>query len=306
MWIDRWAPHAPTLVFGLLLLCLAGPATAREIVDATGTQVDVPEQPQRVLALGERDLGAALALEVTPVGRLDGRGMSGAPRYLGPAAEQIPSLGQFLQPAMGRVIEAGPDLILAGGFTDARLIAQLRRIAPTVVTSTHDDDWKQSLERVAAALGRPDRLHRFMQRYQDRVAALRAELGDRAGETVSIVRWNPRGPMTMQRDAFASQVLADVGLSRPPSQQQPGSAHTRPLSLEAMRRLNADWLYVGLLDAAPEAALAEARRSAAFRTLPVVENGHAFGVDGALWTSRGGPLAALAILDTLQRTILGS
>lgn len=292
-------------MIALLLAVIAGmPAqAARRMVDATGTTVTLPAHPERVAALGERDLDAAFALGIVPVGRLDGRGAGRAPRYLGPRADQVPRLGRFLQPSMGRLIDTSPDLILAGGFTDTRVIAQLRRIAPTVVTYNHEDDWKTSFSREAEALGRRHAGQRFMARYRARVRHLRDALGDHGRDTVSIVRWNPRGPMTMDVNAFASRVLRAVGLRRPPSQRQSGIAHTPPLSLEALDRLEADWLFIGTLTATPTEALVQARASPAFRDLQVNRRGHAFGVDGALWTSRGGPLAAMAILDRVAHTI---
>ena len=42
----------------------------------------------------------------------------------------------------------------------------------------------------------------------------------------------------------------------------------------------------------------------AFRELTAVKNGRVIPVDGSLWTSLGGPLAALRILDDVERLLL--
>lgn len=54
-------------------------AKTNQVTDATGTSVKVPAAPERVVALSEMDLDAALALGVKPVGLTAGRGQKGAP-----------------------------------------------------------------------------------------------------------------------------------------------------------------------------------------------------------------------------------
>ena len=59
------------------LLLFALPAQARSVTDAYGETVDVPDQPQRVVALSELDLDAMLALGKTPVCRYSSSTKSG-------------------------------------------------------------------------------------------------------------------------------------------------------------------------------------------------------------------------------------
>src|SRR4051812_35013677 len=67
-----------------------GGVQTRIVTDAKATQVQVPAQPQRVLALSEPTLDGALALGVSPVGTTNGRGQSRVPNYLGDRARNIP------------------------------------------------------------------------------------------------------------------------------------------------------------------------------------------------------------------------
>lgn len=96
-------------------------------------------------------------------------------------------------------------------------------------------------------------------------------IADHEGESVSIIRWNPDGPVVMLKDSFASLVIRDAGLVRPATQQEPGFAHTDVLSLENLDKPDGDWIFAATL----------------------VE------VDGTLWTFRGGPLGALKVLEDL-------
>jgi iron complex transport system substrate-binding protein len=144
-----------------------------------------------------------------------------------------------------------------------------------------------------------------MARYVTRVQEVRARLGRNGTAEVSITRWNPQGPAYMLNDSFAARVLADIGLKRPAAQQQPGVGHSPPLSLEQIGLIDADWLFLGTLS--PEgdavAALETAKAHPLFQQLRAVRAGHVVPVDGSQWTSLGGPLAALAILDQVAQAM---
>lgn len=291
-----------------LLACFSFSAFSaeRSMVDAAGRTVVLPAQPQRVLALSEIDLDSLLALKLKPVGATNGRGQSAMPHYLGSAVSGIASVGNFGSPVLDLVIGAQPDLILVGSLPDPELLAQLSKIAPTVVSYKQGENWQLALRRIAAVVGRNAEAEALLSTYQRRADSVRAKLGVQANATVSVVRWNPQGPAYMLKDAFASLVLTDVKLRRPAAQMQAGVAHSPPLSLEALSRIDADWLFVGTLNTSQaNDALAAARQSPAFRQLGAVQKGHMVAIDGSLWTSPGGPLAALAILSDIEKAMLG-
>lgn len=287
-------------------LALGAPALAadRIIVDAAERKVSVPQTPLRVLAMSELDLDALLALGLAPVGATRGRGQQAMPRYLGKAADGVKSVGNFASPVPDLALALQPDLILAGGVPDPELLARLGKIAPTVVTFRPGEHWQSALRRVGAAVGRTAQAEALLAAYRRRADALRERLQTQQGASVSVVRWNPQGPAYMLRDAFASLVLADLKLQRPASQQQSGAAHSRPLSMEALALIDADWLFVGTLDGAAGGALQAAAASPAFQRLNAVKAGHMRAVDGSLWTGPGGPLAANAILADVEKAML--
>lgn len=195
---------------------------SQEMTDAVGRVVRIPATPRRILALSELDLDALLALGLRPVGATNARGSDSPPAYLGTRAAGIESLGNVAQPSLDRIAVLQPDLILAGGQADPERLAQLEAIAPTVVSFTPGEFWQDSFRRIAEAVARPDEAQRVLDEYRKRAAALREKLAAHAGESVSIVRLTPNGPMFMLGDAFAGRVLADLSLVRPPAQRAPG------------------------------------------------------------------------------------
>ncbi|GAB4210736.1 MAG: amonabactin ABC transporter substrate-binding protein [Roseiflexaceae bacterium] len=279
--------------------------STRTITDATGQQVTVPVAPQRVVVLSEQDLDGALALGVTPVGTINGRGQKTPPLYLGERAAAITSVGDFAQPSLEKVVALKPDLILIGGIFPQieALLPDLRAVAPTVVTYALADDWKTAFRGTAAALNKSTEAEAFLAGYDTRAAAIRDALGTNADTEASIIRWNPQGPGIMALGSFSSLVLRDLGFRRPASQQIEGYSHSDPLSLEQLDQIDGDWLFLGTLNADGAKALEEARAQPLFQQLDAAKRNHVVNVDGTLWTSRGGPLAALIVLEDVEKAV---
>ena len=109
----------------------------------------------------------------------------------------------------------------------------------------------------------------------------------------------------MFKDAFSSTVVEDVGLVRPAHQQDPGHTHSMALSLESLELLDADWLVIGTLATSGEAveALRQAEETPAFRQLSAIQAKRFAAVDGSLWTSLGGPMAALQVIEDVESIV---
>lgn len=279
----------------------------RAVLDANEVEVCIPEAPERIVALMEPDLDALLALGVTPLGTTNGRGQSTPPRYLGDALEGIEVVGDFYSPNLELVLELQPDLILMGGFDDEAVLAQLNEIAPVVNTFQNGAPWQDHLTRVGEILNLQAEAAEFITKYDARVEEITANLGDNTEAGFIVARWSPDGPQIMAPHIFSSVILADLGLT-PPAElpdYQEGHPHTAPLSLESLSLLDTDWAFVGTLSDSGDAvdALNETLEDPLFQALEVVQNGHVVVVDGSLWTSVGGPLAALEVLNVVEAAL---
>ncbi|WP_434096615.1 ABC transporter substrate-binding protein [Streptomyces nitrosporeus] len=280
-------------------------ASSTQITDATGTKVEVPAEPKRVLALSEMDLDSALALGVEPVGLTAGRGQKGAPAYLADQAAGIPVVGAVTGPDIEKVVQADPDVILAGQMADEQVLAQLRKIAPTVVTIDGAKDWKKSLTLTGLTLGKSNEAEKFLADYDAKAAALKTDLGDLAGSSVSVARYSAKGTAVMQQGVFISDVLKDLGFARPGIQNDKGEGHSTPLSDENLKEIDGDWLFIGTLDAGTDAdLLAELSKKPAYQQLGAVKDEHATVIDGSKWTSLGGAQAALSVLEDIRKAMV--
>ncbi|MWA14837.1 ABC transporter substrate-binding protein [Streptomyces sp. BA2] len=275
------------------------------VTDASGAEVKVPANPEKVIALSEMDLDSALALKVKPVGLSAGRGQKGAPEYLADQAKGIPVVGAVTGPDIEKVLQAKPDVILAGQLADQQVLKQLKAIAPTVVTIDRTKDWKKSLEITGKVLGKSNEASAFLKDYDTKAAAVKKNLGDNAGASVSVARYSAKGTAVMQQGVFISDVLKDLGFKRPGIQNKKGEGHSTPLSDEDLKQIDADWLFIGTLaSAGPDADLfKELKGKAAYKQLDAVKKNHTTEIDGSKWTSLGGAQAAVSVLQDVEKAM---
>lgn len=319
-WIAGLGVQAANLVLADLEMLLAPAAEQavitceagmRPIVDAVGVSMCIPENPQRIVGLMEADVDALLALGITPVGSTNGRGQTTPPRYLNTYLEGVPSVGQFYSPNLETLLALEPDLILFGGFTDPAVLEQLNAIAPTVNTLQVGESWQSHFLRVGEIVNMTNEAQAFIETYNARVEEIQSGLGDSADDTFIVARWSADGPQIMAPTlTFSSGVLLDLGLTAASDipELQEGHPHSSPLSLESLELLDVDWAFIGTLSPEGDAvvALEEALENPLFQVLEVVQNEHVVLVDGSLWTSVGGPIAAMMVLDDVEAALVES
>lgn len=279
-------------------------SATRTVKDATGRAVEVPADPERIVTLTQEDLDAVLALGLKPVGITNGQGLDKPPAYLADKVRGVDIVGNLLQPVMDKVVAAKPDLILAGDMQDEQVLKQLREITPaTLVTIAPTDDWKLSLRGIGNAVNKLDAANKVITEHESAARAAGEKLGANKGAEVSIVRWNPDGPSWMENKQFASGIALEMGLKRPKSQNKDGNAHTPSLSLEKINEIDGDWLFLSTLTSDGEKALQDVQTKAAYKELKAVKNGHAVTVDGSVWSTRGGPLAADVVMNDFSKAL---
>ena len=294
------------LAAALMLASLVGfqaQAGTRQILDANGQSQAVPDAPKRIVVLSELDLDSALTLGVQPVGTVNGRGQATLPRYLlDKAGKEIAVVGDLDNPNLEKLIDLEPDLILTGQ-TKPELLALLQEIAPTVVTGNWGEPWKVVFQRSALVMNKEAEGKAFLAQYDARLQEARSRLAKHQGEQVSIVRWNPKGPSYMHGGTFASSVVQEMGLARPAHQIGDKSPHSPALSLESLNLLDGDWLVIGTLSTSGDAvdAMKQAEQTPAFQQLSAIKGKRFGAVDGSLWTSTGGPQAALRVIGDVEQ-----
>ncbi|CAN5570739.1 amonabactin ABC transporter substrate-binding protein [soil metagenome] len=293
----------------------------RSVTDVEGVEIEVPVDPQRVVTLSEPTLDAALALGVTPIGTITGRGQSTVPNYLADLAGEIAILGGVAQPDYEAIARVEPDLILVDGTSinnNPEAMTVLGEIAPTVSTGLAGGDWRANLDVVADALNQVEQGQRIQDDYDASVTAARARLADYDDDTFSVVRWQGGSASLVLEELPAGVALSDLGLARPPAQDRRGRGHSEPVSLENLDDIDADYLFFGTLGgssvgnsdaggtsdvSAAEEALSQAVLVPGFASLEAYRADHVIPVDGSLWTSTGGPILMSRLVDSVLEAL---
>ena len=282
----------------------------RAVEDAVGTALCLPEHPERVISLTDGDSDALIALGVDPVGISNGRGSQTPPRYLiDYLPEDYVSVGAFYQPNLEIVLGLEPDLILFsyGDYAEPELIEQLNAIAPVYFTVAGDGTWQDLFYGVGNAMNMEADVEAYFDGYNSRVTELSQFV--EADTQFIVARWAAEGPQVMAPYIFAPAILQEIGMVMPEEipDLEAGHAHSAPLSLETVDILDSDWAFVGTLQSEGDAAeaLQAVFDNPLFQQLEVVQNDHVVIVDGSIWTSSGGPLAANVVFDVIENILVG-
>ena len=258
----------------------------------------------RVVTLDEGALDTALALGVQPVGSVAVRGGTDLPNYLQSHAKNVAIVGTTREPNLEAILSQRPDLILAPPGLEKRVYDILSKMAPTIVpTVPSTSPWQERNAVYVAALGKEELMQERIKEVEARIASLRQRI--EPGQTFSIVRWNPQGPIAMSDKLIAGRILTALGMKSTELAAGLGERpHSDTLSLEHLGRVDADWLFIATLNQQGEKTLEAAKQQPAFNRLQVVQNDRAATVDGQYWSSSTGILAAQQILDDIERIVL--
>lgn len=286
----------------LALSMIVTTAQARTLETAYGP-VEIEGQPQRVVTLYEGALDTALVAGIKPLGAVSTRGGEGVANYLGDQASGIAIVGTARETNIEAVIAQQPDLILASSRLPQAQYELLSQVAPTIVPKSDGltpEAWKSEARLFSEALGREAPVDAAIEAVENRSQSLAQRVPD-GDTTVTLARWMPQGPMVMSTQLFSTGLLTASGFTvTDDGLVKSGRPHSDPLSLENLSRIDNGWLFLATLNADGEAALAAARQTPAFERLDVVQRDHVVAVDGQLWSSASGPIAAERILDDIE------
>lgn len=293
----------------LSCLTLAAHAETRTVPTAYG-DVALEGKPQTIVTLYEGALDSAIAVGTQPVGAVITRGGQDVANYIQQAAGDIRIVGTPGETNLEAVIALQPDIILASAWTNEAQYQLLSQIAPTIVPDVpafQPDTWTRELKLFALALGREAQAEEVIARVAARADDVRQQVetvvADGERDT-SLVRWMPQGPLVMAENLFSATVLASAGFQVDDADLvKEGRPHSQPLSQENLSLMDHSWIFLATLNDDGREALAAAREAPAFQRLGANQSDQIVPVDGTLWTSASGPLAALAILDDIEAAL---
>jgi iron complex transport system substrate-binding protein len=268
-------------------LALDCPEGQRAFTHAAG-ETCIPVDPQRIVTLQDQNaLLPLLELGVVPVGSA-GHILPDGSQIFRRTAEFDTSAVAFVGSYEGVDAEAvaalAPDLIVAGTWPEGQY-ETFSKIAPTIVFDPFAMPLEDALLQLADAVGRTDRALALEAELQAHAAALRDRLGDRLARTTLSFLSPSLDGRTFDPDnggqvsGLAFRLLQPV---RVPAQAALGPDEWQTLGFEVLPDHQGDVMFVYAYDAEAQGGEFDLfLADPLVATLPVVQAGQAFRIDGA-------------------------
>lgn len=271
-------------------------------------QACVPVEPKRIVALDPGYiLDPLLSLGIKPIGTTVDY-WRGKTHWGGLSPEKVKGIeivGQPNQPSLEKLLMVKPDLIL--GLTDSeQSYSQLSAIAPTVLIDSSKmlrHSFKRHLNVIAQVVGQEAKAEEVLDRYQQRIETLKAQLKGRLeGKEVSVI-WQSNGNFWAPiPNAGYFQILQDIGISINPIFLEENANLTSgvPFSIEVISRYDADILFICNSDHQPEAFFL---KNPLISSLRAAQEQRLYIVDSRAWGAYG-PSAINKLIDELSKYLL--
>lgn len=290
-----------------------GDGKAYSVQHAMG-KTEIPGKPERVVVLTNEGIEALLAVGVKPVGAV--KAFTGDPWYdhLKDQLKGVEVVGTEQEVNVEKIAALKPDLIIGNKIRQEAIYDKLNKIAPTVFAETLRGDWKENLELYAQAVDREKEGQKVLQKFDQRVNDLKAKLGDRVDQEVSVVRFMPGITRIYYTDSFSGVIFDQLGFKRPANQAKlfKGDGKLGKLAVEVDKELipemDGDILFY--FTYAPEGdnevkqLEKEWTHDPMWKNLSAVKKGNVHRVDDVIWNTAGGVLAAHEMLDQLEKIMV--
>ncbi|MFE5855857.1 ABC transporter substrate-binding protein [Streptomyces sp. NPDC056500] len=318
----RRAAALATVVAGALALTACGSdsdsGTTKEKKDSKAAEkrtlktvmgdVQVVAEPQRVVVLDTAELDSVMTLGVKPVGTTRTDSATGFPAHL-PADQlkDVKLVGEMTTPNLEAIAALKPDLILTSKLRHGDKYAELKKIAPTVMTESTGLPWKENFLAHAEALNKQDEAKKTVADYTAHVAEVTKALGGKekvAATEVNMVRFVEGADIRIYgKENYIGTVLADVGLGRPAVTDKAEDGFMLNVSPEKINMADADVIFHSTIGDPKKAKATEVLGGPVWKNLAAVKAGKVFPVQDELWIQGIGYSGADKILDELQAAL---
>lgn len=293
------ARHMRTVLgSGLALLALTAAAACgstveadaevetRTVTDATGTEVEVPADPRRVVTLHYAATQPVLDLGVTPVGQ--GTFEEGIiPEDIEAEVEAVPVVTDGIEPRLEEIAGLDPDLILAPNVYEDDVLEQLRAVTAVYTFTLRGGDraeWTQRTEEVADALNRTGMVAELEEAFQARQSEIAEEYADViAGKSVAVIgAYEENNFYAWGEENMTGTLLLPLGFTWSEQENAIVEGQDEPEATVSNEKLatavsDADVLFIDSdLRGEVNAFMAALQGTALYQELPAVQAGRAY------------------------------
>ena len=279
-------------------------------IDHAMGSTTIDQTPERVVILSNEGTEALLALGITPVGAV--QSWLGDPWYehISEQMKDVEVVGTESEVNLEKIASLKPDLIIGTKIRQEEVYDQLSAIAPTVFSDTLRGDWKENFSLYAKALNLEEKGNEVLAQFDTHLEDVKAKLGDKTNQEVSIVRFMAGKSRIYYTDSFSGVIFDQLGFKRTAEQAELFEADTKLGNLavevgkEVIPKMDGDVLfYFTYAPQGDKAALETAKEwttDPLWNNLNAVKSGNVHEVSDAIWNTAGGVLAANLMLDDIE------
>ncbi|WP_183192897.1 AraC family transcriptional regulator [Brevibacillus nitrificans] len=276
----------------------------RTYVDATGKEVVMAKQPQRIVVTHFGMMEYFFALETPPIASTLAERMLGSFETLKPYAKTaaVKDIGEVTTPNLELMTELEPDLIVAFTGTHNDVYEDLSRISTVaMIDNVEERTWAQTLREYAKLIGKEPLAETYIAKLEALMTEAKDKMASKKDKTVTFLRASGDGSTFYVLDdndvSYAFDEKSGLGLTSPGKYKQEGDVVT----LEGITVLDPDYIFlVDHLDSV-DTTLAELNKSKVWRSLKAVKANHVYPLDVSISTK--GPIAVEYTTKELLRAL---
>ncbi|WP_318615810.1 ABC transporter substrate-binding protein [Sporosarcina sp. YIM B06819] len=280
-------------------------AATRLFTDAMGREVQVPNNPERIIA-------HYYASEMIAIDQpIIGTNFINASEVL--TEEQLKGIedigGDGAAPNLEKTLALSPDLIIVPNFLESSDLEALSKIAPTV-TMDYSSDVFSRLKTLGELIGKPENAEKWIANYTAKAEAKRNEVKPviPPGETASAFIIYEGKQLYVYGPQRLGPIMYDaLGFTMPPKVEEMFADKKDSLwemiSLEVLPEFSGDRIFLVASDDSEESKqmIEEVINGPIWKGIPAVKNGKAYVVESK-WAFND-PLTLDWLLDEMPKTI---
>lgn len=256
----------------------------KEYVDYLGRKVEIPTDPQRIVYYDNKTFGDMLVLGADAVGQ-DSRFES----IYQDQVKDIEDLGAPLN--LEKLVELEPDLIITGLHAQGEELDQIAKVAPTVGIDV-DAPLEQRLPILGLLVNKEAEAQQWLADYDAKSEqawnAFKQSANISSDETATIFL-NTNRTLYVMTTGLAADVYSPYGLDIPNEVKKVTIDEEMPwaqISIESLPSFAGDHVFLMAAGAGEDSAENdELMKSAIWKDLPAVKNGHVYVVEQK-WNKR--------------------
>lgn len=266
-------------------------------------ETTIKGEPKRIVVLTNEGVEALLAMGVTPVGAVEAYTGDTWYEHTAEQLKDTKPVGKESEPSLEAIAALKPDLIIGNKMRHEKVYEQLSKIAPTVFSETLRGDWQENFKLYSKAINQEDVGQEKLDAYNNRIEDMKASLGDKTQQEVSMVRFMAGDVRIYHKDSFSGVILEQLGFARPAEQDVADFAE-KGVTKERIPAMDGDILFYFTYETGDKEATKleeEWINDPLFQNLEVAKANKVFKVDDTIWNTAGGYIAAQLMLDDLEK-----